>query len=365
MRVVVFTTWYPDAGAPSTAPFNLSHVQALAGRHDVRVIHVRLGGAGAVIAEDFGGIPVTRIPLSPRRPWSYLALIRHTAAALKEADILHTMAFTSVAVAAPIQAVMRTPWVHTEHWSGMAEPARVSWLWACFSWLRYLLKLPDAVTAVSHAQAEQLRRYSRKGAVTVVPNVVDIKGVLVERGRGASGAVKLVGVGSLINRKRPELAVAALRILRAGGLNASLTWVGDGPLRGELEIQAHDLQDCFTITGRVSPEQVHQELRGADVFVLPTAHETFCMSAAEAVATGVPAVVTDLPAVRDFLTAQNSVLVSDTTAAGYAAGVRLALEKFEHVSPAAIAETLTTRFSPSLIAEQFSAVYSQVRHARQ
>ncbi|WP_154605763.1 glycosyltransferase family 4 protein [Arthrobacter sp. AQ5-05] len=365
MRVVVFTTWYPDAGAPSTAPFNLSHAQAIATRHDVRVIHVRLGGAGAIVSEEFGGVPVTRIPLSPRRPWGYLELIRHTVAALRHADILHTMAFTSAAVAAPIQVFTRTPWVHTEHWSGMAEPATVSRAWKALSWLRYVLKLPDAVTAVSGPQAEQLRRFSRRGLVSVVPNVVSVNGTLAQRRGTGPGAVKLVGVGGLIERKRPGLAVAALRILRAGGLDASLTWVGDGPLREALATQNEDLRGHLRMTGKVTPDQVRAELSEADVFLLPTAHETFCMAAAEAVATGVPAVVTDLPAVRDFLTEENSVLVSDATAAGYAAAVRTALEKFAQVPAAAIAGTIAGRFSPQLIAEQFTAVYARVGRPRQ
>jgi glycosyltransferase involved in cell wall biosynthesis len=357
VRILVFTTWFPDAAAPATAPFNLNHVRAIASRHDVRVIHVRLGGNGPVVAEDFGGVHVTRIPLSPRRPGSFATVARHTLKALRSADVLHTMAFTSAAVAAPLHALRRVPWVHTEHWSGLAEPATVSRLWAAFAWMRYVLKFPSAVTAVSSAQADQLRPFTRHGAVSVVPNVVQAHGAPAARTGAADGVTRLVGVGGLIERKRPRLAVDAVGLLRAGGLDASLTWVGDGPLRAELEAAA---DGNLTVTGLVAPERVEEELRRADVFILPTSHETFCVSAAEAVAAGLPAVVTDLPAVRDFLTPENSVLVSGSTAADFAAGVREALDRFAEVPSARIAATIGDNLGPGAVADAFDTIYADI-----
>ena len=362
MRIVALTTWFPDAVAPSTAPFNLNHVQAVAAEHEVHVIHVRLGGRGAVVREEFGGVAVTRLPLSPKKPWSYLAVARTLAGALNQADVLHTMAFTSAAVAAPVMAFRKKPWVHTEHWSGMADPASVSKLWAAFSLLRYVLKLPGAVTAVSTAQAADLARFARPGAMHVVPNVVDVQATLAARRGPDDGVVRLVGVGGLIERKRPGLALEALRLLRESGINASLTWVGDGPLRAELEAASHPagLADAFTITGMVAPERVTEELRKADVFILPTRHETFCVSAAEAVAAGLPAVVSELPAVRDFLTARNSVLVHGDSATDFADGVREAIQRFSTVSSADIAATIGASLGRAAIGAKFSSIYAGV-----
>lgn len=365
MRVLVVTTWFPDIKSQATAPFNLNYIQAIAQWHDVQVIHVRLGGAGAVVSEEFGGVPVTRIPLSPRRPLGYVAVVGQVRAALKGVDVLHTMAFTSALVAAPIHALVRKPWVHTEHWSGMAQPASVSKLWAAFSWLRYALKLPHAVTAVSAAQAGQLARFARAGAITVIPNVVHHESPLAARRGIARGTVRLVVVGGLIERKRPLLALETLRLLRLRGIDVVLTLVGDGPLRADLEAAAAaaGLADKLTITGLLTPEQVREELRASDVFLLPTLHETFCVSAAEAVAAGLPVVVTDLPAVRDFLNPGNSVLISGDLAADFASGIQEAFTRFSHVPAETISATIARRFSPQVVAEQFTAVYARVRGA--
>lgn len=369
-RVLVATTWFPDAAAPATAPFMLEHVRAIARSHDVLVVHVRLGGTGPVVSEDFGGIRVHRIPLSPRRPWTYTVLVRRLLAALSRADVLHTMAFTAAAVVAPVRLLDRTPWVHTEHWSGMADPRSVSRAWAAVAWLRYVLKLPDAVTAVSSAQAAQLRPFARRGAVSVVPNVVPAAtGGGSGTGLSADGPLRLVATGALIGRKRPAVAVEALKLLRAADVDASLTWVGDGPLRADIEhqVDAAGLTGTVDLPGRVTPGKVHAFLASADLFLLPTAHETFCVAAAEAVAAGLPAVVTDLPAVRDFLTPDNSVLVPDGNSAGgqdgddaaqlFADAVRFARNRFAGVPRAVIAATLGARFSAERIGDRFTDIY--------
>ncbi|MFQ4147209.1 glycosyltransferase [Arthrobacter sp. LAPM80] len=362
MRVLVLATWFPDAAAPHQAPFNLSHVQAIAARHEVQVIHVRLGGRGKVVSEQYGGVTVTSVPFSPTKPWRYLAVARLLTRALRDADVLHTMAFSAAALATPVSAFARTPWVHTEHWSGMADPASVSKAWAAVAWLRYILKLPQAVTAVSQAQSRQLQVFARKGAVHVVPNVVQGQPPLAARSGRLDGGVRLVGVGGLIEGKRPELALDALGVLRGKGIDASLTWVGDGPLRNDLQAQAGrlGLGEHFSITGMVAPEEVTSQMRKTDVFILPSAHETFCMAAAEAVAQGVPAVVTDLPAVRDFLSAKNSVLVSGNAAADFADGVEQALEIFADVSPEEISATLGDNLGSSAVASKFSEIYESI-----
>lgn len=357
-------TWFPDGGAPSTAPFNLNHVQAIAARHEVKVIHVRLGGSGGRVSEQFGGVQVVRMPLSPRKPAGFLALARQLRAELRTADVLHTMAFTAAAVAAPVQVFSRKPWVHTEHWSGMAKPSTVSKTWMAFSWMRYILKFPNAVTAVSLGQAAQLSKFARRNAVSVVPNVVEAPSPLAERAGTRDGQLRLIFVGGLIARKRPGLAIEALRVLRENGLDVTLTMVGDGPLRGAVEQQIQDagLGAHAHITGLVHPDEVAREMREADMLILPTAHETFCMAAAEAIAMGLPAVVTDLPELREFLTPHNSVLVNGTTGKSYADAVAAAQSQFLDVPPASISATLPTRFSRLGVTQQFSAIYARVRH---
>jgi N-acetyl-alpha-D-glucosaminyl L-malate synthase BshA len=73
-----------------------------------------------------------------------------------------------------------------------------------------------------------------------------------------------------------------------------LIMVGDGPDRVVAEAEARDLgvQDKVFFLGKI--ESVAPLLAGADLFLLPSASESFGLSALEALACGVPVVGTDV-----------------------------------------------------------------------
>lgn len=66
--------------------------------------------------------------------------------------------------------------------------------------------------------------------------------------------------------------------------------VGDGPHRAELE---RDFGSRAHFTGRLSGERLAAAYREADLFVFPSKHDTIGQVVMEALATGLPVVVTD------------------------------------------------------------------------
>lgn len=78
---------------------------------------------------------------------------------------------------------------------------------------------------------------------------------------------------------------------------AQLVLVGDGPTRPELEKLAGDLAvaDRVRFVGRVSASEVPLWLRAADVFCLTSPSEGFPCALAEAMAAGLPSVVSRIP----------------------------------------------------------------------
>ena len=78
---------------------------------------------------------------------------------------------------------------------------------------------------------------------------------------------------------------------------ALLVLVGDGPERPALESQAAELglTDCIRFTGQQTSEEVRRWLQSSDIFVLVSSHEGFSCSLAEAMSSGLPCVVSDIP----------------------------------------------------------------------
>ncbi|MCZ2156497.1 MAG: glycosyltransferase family 4 protein [Bryobacterales bacterium] len=78
-----------------------------------------------------------------------------------------------------------------------------------------------------------------------------------------------------------------------------LVLLGDGPYRGELEARVAaqpELARSVTFAGRVPPEMVPLWLQAADAFALVSPSEGFSCALSEAMAAGLPSVVSDIPA---------------------------------------------------------------------
>jgi len=366
MKILVVATWYPSTDKPTEAPFNAEHVDAIRRQgHDVRVIHARLGGEPAAGEPDglWEGTPVLRISADPRRPITLLQAARTVGREMKWADLVHTMAFSSILVAmAPWSARTltgrSTPWVHTEHWNGVVNPTSVSPLWRKLSGLRAVLRLPHVVTGVTGQLAREMQRFARPGAAVVVPCVVEGPAVVQPADYGTP--LKLVAVGGLIPRKRPLTAIETVGWLRDQGFAAELNWVGDGPQRAECEalVASLGLGDRVRFTGSVRPEEVASQLSRADLFFLPTAQENFFTSAAEALAAGRAVVATRVGGFSDYAGPQNSRLVDDTTPETLGQAILEAKDAFAEVPAEDIAAPIRRRFSPSAIGELFQESYA-------
>ena len=234
-------------------------------------------------------------------------------------DLVHTMAASALL---PFRRIRPDrPWVHTEHWSGLLAPETVSVAarLGMPSALR-LLARPDVVVAVGSQLAETIRR-TRRGPVAVVANAVTLPDVLVTR--RDDDVLRLIGVGGLVPRKGPDLAVRALAELVARGHDARLVWAGDGPMRAEVAALAEHLgvADRLDLRGRVDPSDVTTALGEADVFLLPTSRETFGVAIAEALASGRPVVVGAQGGQAEFVRTPDGVLVGEPTPIAYADAV--------------------------------------------
>jgi glycosyltransferase involved in cell wall biosynthesis len=367
MKILVIATWYPHDGNPAEAPFNADHVEAIRGRgHQVRVVHVRLGAAPAVPQAEtcpWEGTPVLRVAADPRRPLTLLRTVRTLAREMAWADIVHTMAFSSILATMAAWAVRalagRAPaWVHTEHWNGVVNPASVSAVWARLSGLRAVLRLPHIVTAVTQQLADEMQRFARADAALVVPCVVKGRGPVVPARFGAT--LRLVAVGGLIPRKRPLEAIRTVAWLRDHGTDVHLDWVGAGPLRAECEelMASLGVQDHVSLVGPVRPAQVSRLLSEADLFFLPTAQENFFTSAAEALAAGRAVVATRVGGFSDYADDGNSRLVAGAGPEILGRAVLDARDAFRGIPAERIAGPVRARFSPEAVGELFDRAYT-------
>lgn len=109
------------------------------------------------------------------------------------------------------------------------------------------------------------------------------------------GRPSLLSVGRLVEQKGHDLLLRAFAELRDRHADWSLTILGEGRRRQELEALSHDLKiaERVKLPGRVSnPDQF---LRQADIFIMASRYEGFPMALGEAMACGLPVIATDCP----------------------------------------------------------------------
>ena len=145
-------------------------------------------------------------------------------------------------------------------------------------------------TADSYGAVERLCKV--RTTERVVHNGVDMSAVEPYRVEIDEPTI-VVTAARLIPRKNLGALIEALE--HADGY--SLTIIGDGPHRAALErlAEERDLDSRVSFAGYLPDrEDVYEVFAGADVFALPSHGEGFCVAAAEAMAVGLPVVVSDI-----------------------------------------------------------------------
>ncbi len=102
--------------------------------------------------------------------------------------------------------------------------------------------------------------------------------------------------GATLHRKGFDLLLAAFAQVAADDAGARLRIVG--PLGDSAPLLARYPDERIAVAGAVDQRQLAAELRGADVLVLPSRQDSFAMVVVEALASGVPVLVSDMVGAR-------------------------------------------------------------------
>jgi glycosyltransferase involved in cell wall biosynthesis len=113
------------------------------------------------------------------------------------------------------------------------------------------------------------------------------------------GSTVLLYVGRVSREKGLEMLVNAFKELVDSGAAISLAVIGDGPYRVEMETALSGYPSVFT--GYLAGEQLQRGYASADIFVFPSATDTFGNVVLEAQASGLPVIVTDEGGPRELM----------------------------------------------------------------
>lgn len=284
-------------------------------------------------------------------------------------DAIHTWFDESLMLAAPVAAHLGVPLVHRlynvpsmqEGYDAAARGRR--------EMVGRALRAASRIVSLSAAAAEDAASFYGIDGVRVIHNGFPLAG---GAGRSVASATKPAGrfvvlsVGRLALEKGHRHLIDALKLIAEAHPHVDVWIAGVGPLEGALRQQAA----AAGLSGRVRLLGFREDLSSlhaaADLFVFPSLTEGFGNALGEALAAGLPIVVSDLPVVRrDFgLHERGAALVPPGDARALAAAIgRLASDPDARALLAHEARAVGARFGVARMIAAYRQVYDEVREA--
>lgn len=280
MRILLVSQMYPGPADPDLGVFVTQMEEALRARgHELEL---------AVLDRRAGG----------KRRHVELARRARAAARRFRPDVVYAHFLFPAGLTAVLAS--RTPLVVTAHGQDVANVGAVPGVRAATA---FVVRRAAAVIAVSEYLRRELEAKvpAARGKVEVVDCGVDLERFRLQP--APDGPPAYLCVGSLSERKNVVRLARAFERIGEG----TLTFVGDGPLRAELEGRPG-----VTVTGRLPHAEVPARLAAAHVLCQPSLVEPFGQSLLEAMACGRSVVATRIGGPPELVTPEAGVLVDPT-----------------------------------------------------
>jgi glycosyltransferase involved in cell wall biosynthesis len=202
-------------------------------------------------------------------------------------------------------------------------------------------------------------------SITLIPNGVDLAAFPPATPIPDDGPLRLLCVARLIERKGQHHLIEAVKRLTDEGIEVVLELVGTGDAQASNQAQAERLGigERVIFAGYVPREQIARHYAAAHVFVLPSYNEGMSVATLEAMAAGLPVVVTRTGG-TDELVAEgvNGFTFAWADVARLTAHLRrLATDRAITRGMGAASRERAARFSWDVAAQHYLAMFEQMR----
>lgn len=226
---------------------------------------------------------------------------------VKQADIVHIQGYHNLLGLEAAYLLRDKPIVFNAHYHGIASTRFNDLLLKAYKPLgRRIFSYARRMVCVSRTEAGLLERDFGVGMerIRVIgPGLAARPGAAVVRKKIDRNEVRLLTVGHVRRYKGMQFILGAMSRLRDEyGITASLEIIGRGEYEPDLKKLAGRLgiQRNIIWSGIVPADELERKYRSADVFLLLSMAEAYGLVVAEALAAGVPSIVTRRLALTEF-----------------------------------------------------------------
>ncbi len=369
---------YASVGGSGVVATELAHALAVRG-HCVHLISSEPPFRWRSGVPGLSFVPVTVPPYPLFREPQYLLALSNTIARVAEErrlDIVHAHYAVPHATAAYLadQLLASTPAVVTPRTVTTLHGTDITLVGSDPSYARvvaFSIEQSHGVTAVSRSlKADTIAALGIRHEIRVIPNFLDC----AEYRRRPDPALRarlcppdlcdalVVHVSNFRPVKRVDVALEVFLLIRRS-VRARLLLVGDGPDRPGLERRVADegLTDVVSFVGE--QHDLVPWLSAADLFLLPSAQESFGLAALEAMACDVPVVASNVGGLPEIIEngVTGFVCPPDAVATMAERGVALLTDPALRARTThAAAEVVRNRYCTELVVPLYETAYRDV-----
>lgn len=378
MKILIIARGIPNSHDPQEGCFEWDQAKALAERgHTVVVMAVdsrvrkywRKIGINAIKKNGITGYKIFYFPTSIiRRIFSLKTgykieallakkLYRYIIARHGEFDIIHSHYLNCTYYGVHIKNIYNCNLIATEHWSKvkMHPMSKEIQFLGTFSY-----KIVDRLIVVSEMLKDTI--YQNFGInSTVIHNLIDVTNLKPALKQTHNNDYTVLAVGSLNRIKGYDILIKSFAKSDLKSKNSIVKIIGKGAELKNLKAIAkeNNVSDNIIFCGQKSKEEVYQELRNADLFVLSSRSENFSVALIEATANGVPAIATLCGGVKEYpIKDVTKIPVENIDAMSKA--LNKCFDNRNNVNRDTIQRDTLKYFSPDAIVRQLESVYNEV-----
>lgn len=272
-------------------------------------------------------------------------------------DLVHGHFYDAAAATLLLARRLGVPYVLTEH-STLARPLTLL--------EQRAFREASRVMPVSRMLQKALESSGLKARYEVVPNVVDLDS-FSPAPHPPRPLKRLVAVTRMTEIKGVPDLLEALHLLKARRQDWTCDLIGGGERGDDYRALASRLglleRDQVVFRGELRRPEVAAVLREADLFVLASRIETFSVATVEAMACGLPVVVTACGGPEELVGPESGVIVPKQDPAALAEALDRTLSDLDRFRPEEIAKGVAGRFSAEVVGRRLLEIYEDARRS--
>jgi L-malate glycosyltransferase len=368
MRIAVLPSWVPVNDNPIAGIFILGQALDIAENHDVEYLVLNRGFSHEVRLEKVNGLIkiISEKLFLPRVNLLFLTIwamqfysFFKTRNTISKFDVIHAHDYLSAFAAWYIHTKTGTPYIITLHNTQFIDDTIPEWKQY---YLYNVLSSAYKVICVGAALKNRVDIKYQSGNTLLIPNYIDTK-IFYPYAKSEDGIFRFISVGGFHKKKGYDLLLAAFKIVveAVNTRNIKLKLIGNGPEFGLLKhlCSKLELERNVEFVSWVPNFQLPDILSKANVYVCSSRVETFSISTMEALACGLPVIVTESGGPEYYVNQDLGIVVENHNIEALATAMLKIYLNYDEYNSTLIAEFVRTYYDKSKILPKIESVFKR------